>query len=128
MAGFMKPFEEKTYALLRIFAGFMFLWHGAQNLFGFPMAASEMPAFVQYGAGSIEFFGGFLVMIGFFTGWAAFLSSGLMAVAYWMVHGMQAFLPIQNQGEMAVLYCFIFLFISAKGSGIWSVDASRGAS
>ena len=69
---------------------------------------------------------GILVMIGLFTGWAAFLCSGLMAAAYWMAHGTQALLPIQNMGELAVLYCFTFLYISSQGFGIWSVDAARG--
>jgi len=79
-------------------------------------------------AGPIELIGGTLVMIGLFAGWAAFLCSGLMAFAYWMVHGTQALLPIQNMGELAALYCFVFLFISSQGSGIWSVDAARGSS
>lgn len=65
-------------------------------------------------------------MIGLFTGWAAFLCSGLMACAYWMAHGTQALLPIQNMGELAVLFCIVFLYISSHGSGIWSVDAARG--
>ena len=60
------------------------------------------------------------------TRWAAFVCSGLMAFAYWMAHGMNALLPIQNQGELSVLYCFAFLYISARGSGMWSVDAGRG--
>ena len=85
-----------------------------------------MPAFVQYGAGSIELIGGALVMIGLLTSWAAFLCSGTMAAAYWMAHGTKALLPIQNGGELAVLYCFVFLLVSARGSGIWSVDATRG--
>ena len=122
MAGFMKPLEEKAFALMRIMAGFMLLWHGSQKLFSFPIAPPEIPAFVQYFGGSIEFFGGVLIMMGLFTSWAAFIASGFMAVAYWMVHGMNAFLPLQNHGELAVLYCFVFLFISAKGAGIWSVD------
>ena len=65
-------------------------------------------------------------MIGLYTRWAAFICSGLMAAAYWMAHGTNALLPILNQGELAVLYCFVFLFISANGAGIWSVEASRG--
>jgi len=65
-------------------------------------------------------------MIGFFAGWAAFICSGQMAMAYWMVHGTKALLPIENGGELAALYCFVFLFIAAQGSGIWSVDAARG--
>jgi len=62
-------------------------------------------------------------MIGLFAHWAAFIASGEMAVAYWMVHATKALLPIENKGELAVLYCFIFLFISSQGSGIWSIDA-----
>lgn len=128
MSIFMQPYTAHTYALMRIVTGFLFLWHGTQKLFGVPMPAPpEMPAFVIAIAGPIELVGGTLVMIGLFTGWAAFLCSGLMAFAYWMVHGMQAPLPIQNMGELAALYCFVFLYISAQGSGIWSVDAARRA-
>ena len=84
----------------------------------------EAPAFIIYVAGPIELVGGLLIMVGLFTGWAAFLSSGLRAAAYWMAHGMKALFPLENGGELAALYCFVFLFISAKGSGIWSVDNS----
>ncbi len=125
MAAFINKYESQTYALLRIMSGFLFLWHGSSKLLGFPTAAPDAPAFIIYIAGSIELVGGLLVMIGLFTGWAAFLSSGLMAAAYWMGHGMKAFLPVLNDGELAVLYCFVFLFISARGSGIWSIDAMR---
>lgn len=126
MPPFMKPFTQQTYALMRIVAGLLFLWHGTQKLFSFPTAPPEIPAFVIYIAGPIEFLGGALVMVGLFTGWAAFLCSGLMAAAYWMVHGTQALFPLHNGGELAALYCFLFLYISAYGSGIWSVDATRG--
>jgi putative oxidoreductase len=126
MAAFMKPYEAQTYALLRIVSGFPFLWHGSQKLLGFPgEVPAEAPAFVLYIAGPIELFGGILVMIGLFTTWAAFLCSGLMAAAYWMAHGTKALLPAMNQGELAVLYCFVFLFIAARGSGIWSVDGGH---
>ena len=126
MPPFMKPFTQQTYALMRIVAGLLFLWHGTQKLFSFPTAPPEIPAFVIYIAGPIEFVGGALVMVGLFTGWAAFLCSGLMAAAYWMVHGTQALFPLLNGGELAALYCFLFLYLSAYGSGIWSVDAARG--
>ena len=120
---FMKRREAEIYALLRIVTGFLFLWHGMQKLFGFPGAMPEgVPAFVIYIAGPLELFGGVLVMIGLFTRPVAFVLSGLMAFAYWMGHGFHALLPILNLGELAVLYCFVFLFISAKGSGIWSLD------
>lgn len=122
---FLKRFAPHTFALMRIVTGFLFLWHGSQKLFGFP-EAGEMPPFVQYVGGSVEFFGGLLVAIGLFTRVAAFLCSGQMAVAYWTVHAPQALLPIVNQGELAALYCFVFLYIACHGSGIWSVDAARG--
>jgi putative oxidoreductase len=126
MANFMRPYESQTYALFRIVAGFLFLWHGIQLLFGVPgTPPAGVPAFVTLVAGPIELIGGTLVMIGLFTRWAAFLCSGLMAFAYWMAHGPRALLPILNEGELAVLYCFAFLFIAARGAGIWSVDAAR---
>ena len=84
----------------------------------------EAHAFIIYVAGPIELVGGLLIMVGLFTGWAAFLSSVLRAAAYWLAHGMKALFPLENGGELAALYCFVFLFISAKGSGIWSVDNS----
>ncbi len=127
MAGFMRAYESQTYAAFRIVTGLLFIWHGTQKLFGFPVPAPEAPAFVIYVAGSIELVGGALVMIGLFTGWAAFLCSGLMAAAYWMAHGTKAFFPLVNGGELAALYCFAFLFISARGAGIWSVDQPRAS-
>jgi putative oxidoreductase len=127
MATFMRSYEPQTYALLRIVTGFLFLWHGMQKLFGIPggMPAGA-PAFIIYTAGPIELIGGVLVMIGLVTRWAAFLCSGLMAFAYWMGHGTHALLPIQNQGELAVIYCVLFLYISARGPGLWSLDGQRG--
>ena len=125
MKPFMSSYNSQGYALMRIVVGFLFLWHGAQKLFGIPSPIpGEIPAFITYIAGPIELIGGTLVMIGLFTRWAAFLASGQMAVAYWMVHGTKALLPIQNNGELAALYCFVFLFISTQGGGIWSVDAA----
>ena len=76
-------------------------------------------------AGSIELIGGTLIMIGLFTRWAAFLCSGLMAAAYWVAHGTKELLPILNGGELAALYCFVFLFIAAHGPGLWSVDTAQ---
>lgn len=126
MASFMAPFNAHCYAALRIVVGFLFLWHGMDKLFGFPNGVPQgAPPFVLYVAGPIELIGGFLVMIGLQTRWAAFLCSGLMAFAYWLGHGTKAILPSSNGGELAVLYCFVFLFISAYGSGSWSVDRSR---
>ncbi|HLU05764.1 MAG TPA: DoxX family protein [Woeseiaceae bacterium] len=126
---FMKPFQEHTYALLRIVTGYMFLWHGAQKLFG-ALGAEQASGYMFWLAGPIELIGGVLVMIGLFTRPAAFICSGFSAAAYWMAHGSfdalpgSALLPITNRGELAVLYCFTFLYISARGAGIWSVDAA----
>ena len=125
MAAFMQPYQGQTYALLRIVAGFLFLWHGAQKLLGFPLAPPDAPPFILYVAGPIELVGGLLILLGLFTRWAAFVASGLMAAAYWMAHASKGVLPIQNHGELAVLYCFVFLVISARGAGQWSLDALR---
>ena len=122
---FMKSVATQTYALMRIVIGLLFFCHGTQKLFDFPSALSfEGTPFVIYGAGSIECLGGLLIVLGLLTRWVAFVCSGLMATAYWMAHGMKAFFPIDNGGELAVIYCFVFLFISAYGSGIWSVDST----
>jgi putative oxidoreductase len=129
MAHFMARFESQSYALLRMVAGFLFLWHGTQKLFGYPADPGyEIPAFVTYVGGPIELVGGALVMLGLATRWAAFLCSGMMAAAYWMAHGARHPLPLLNDGELAALYCFVFLAISARGPGIWSLDGLRSAS
>ena len=123
MLGFMKSYEDQTYALLRIVSGFLFLFHGTQKLLGFPPANYEPPWHIYYIAGPIELVGGALIMIGLFTVPVAFLASGLAAFAYWLGHfSADAWLPIMNRGDAAVLYCFAFLYIAAKGPGIWSVD------
>jgi putative oxidoreductase len=128
MAFVLDRFGAETHAALRIVAGLLFMCHGGQKLFGFPAPMpGEAPAFVVYVAGTIELVGGALVAVGFFTRQAAFLCSGLMAAAYWMAHGTKDLFPLNNGGELAALYCFLFLFLSAHGSGIWSVDAVRGA-
>jgi putative oxidoreductase len=127
--GFLSPYEPQLYALMRIVTGFLFLWHGLQKLVGFPPdeRLANAPAFILFTAGPIELFGGILVMIGLFTRPAAFLCSGLMGFAYWLAHGLNALLPVVNQGEMAALYCFVFLYIAARGAGIWSADGNRSA-
>lgn len=121
-------FSEPIYALMRIVVGFLFLCHGAQKLFGVLGRDAAESFTLMWFAGVIEFFGGLLVAIGLLAGWAAFLCSGQMAVAYFMAHhDPEALLPIQNKGELAVLYCWVFLMIAARGAGIWSVDAARGS-
>lgn len=119
-------YQEQTYALMRIVVGFLFLCHGAQKILGLlggvDGEGATAPLFSQYGlAGMIELVGGLAICLGIFTGWAAFLSSGLMAVGYFMAHQPMGALPIQNRGELAVVYTFLFLFIAARGSGIWSL-------
>ena len=123
---FMKSFEKHAYALLRIVSGFLFLWHGSQKLFNIPAVPYNFPAWLKFSAGPIEFFCGILIMIGLGTRWVAFIASGEMAVAYWYGHATNALLPLANKGELAVLYCFIFLFISSMGHGIWSIDSLIG--
>ncbi|MGA3015415.1 MAG: DoxX family protein, partial [Bacteroidales bacterium] len=93
---FLVKFEPQLYALLRIVAGFLFLWHGSQKLFGVPPAGYHMSTLMII-AGIIEFVGGLFIMTGFLTRWAAFISSGQMAFAYWSVHGLHAILPIVNK-------------------------------
>ena len=131
---FLRAHEPQVYAALRIVAGFLFLWHGMEKVVGFPEPMPPgVPAFIAWIAGPIELFGGILVRIGLFTRPAAFLSSGLMAFAYWMGHGgnpqnftdhgWKAIFPAVNHGDPAILYCFIFLYVAARGPGVWSVDA-----
>ena len=126
MPAFMRPFHSQAYAVMRIVVGLLFIWHGTQKLFEFPGSPPPVPSFVTYIAGPIELVGGLLVAVGLYAGWAAFFCSGEMAAAYWIAHGTHDLFPIVNGGELAVLYCFVFLYIAAQGSRIWSVDAARG--
>ena len=102
-------------------SGFLFVWHGSQKLFNFPIEFTHGLNPMIVGAGVIELIGGALVMVGFLTRPAAFICSGTMAAAYWMAHGTQNFFPLINGGEIPALYCFIFLFVATRGPGIWSV-------
>ena len=117
--------RELTLNLLRIFAGFLMAPHGAQKLFGVLGGEARPFGSLTWFAGVIELVGGLLVMIGLGTRWAAFILAGQMAVAYWMAHALDAPLPIQNGGELACLYCFVFLFLWANGGGRFSVDGAR---
>ncbi len=112
-----------AHSLLRMVTGLMFAQHGAQKLFGWlggDQVASVMSIFGV--AGVLELFGGILIILGLFTRPVAFVLSGQMAVAYFMAHASRGFWPVVNQGELAVLYCFIFLFLAAHGAGRWSLD------
>jgi putative oxidoreductase len=125
MNRFLGRHADRFYAIFRIVVGFLFSFHGMQKLFGAFGGQKVEIASLMGLAGVIEFVCGILVMIGLFTSWAAFIASGTMAVAYFMAHASGGLWPIVNKGEMAVLYCFAFLYIAARGAGPWSV--ARGA-
>ena len=116
-------------SVLRIVAAVMFMQAGTVKLFGWPMGmpdGSTAPMMSQVWIGAVlELVGGALLIVGLFTRPVAFILSGEMAVAYWQFHAPQAFWPVVNQGQPAVLYCFIWLYISAAGAGPWSLDALR---
>jgi putative oxidoreductase len=116
-------------AALRIMTGLLFLSHGLTKLIHWPAtdyfpAGQPLPALMLV-AGILEVVGGVLFTLGLFTRLTAFILAGMMAVAYFMAHMPSSFFPIQNGGEAAVLYCFIFLYFAATGAGPFSVDASR---
>ena len=115
-------FAPQLYALLRIVAGLLFACHGAQKLFGL-LGGQQVPIASQMGlAGIIEFVGGLMIAVGFLTGFAAFIASGQMAVAYFGQHAPRGLWPIRNGGELAVLYCLLFLYIASRGAGMWGLD------
>jgi len=112
-------------SVLRIVAAFMYITHGTQKLFGFPVLEPKAPAelFSMFGvAGVLETFGGLLLLLGLFTRPVAFVLAGEMAVAYFMFHFPKSFWPILNGGEHAVLFCFLYLYLAAAGGGEWALD------
>jgi len=114
-------------SLMRIIVAFLFIQHGGQKLFDFPAAMPqpvELLSLIGI-AGILEFFGGLFLLLGLFTRPVAFLLSGQMATAYFMVHAPEGFWPLVNQGELAVIYCFVFLYLAAAGGGKWSLDRLR---
>ena len=122
----LAPFAPYAYALLRIIAGLLFVCHGGQKLFGW-FGGQPVPLGSLFGvAGTIEIVLGILITIGLLTSFAAFIASGEMAVAYFIGHFPKSFWPLENEGEPAVLFCFIFLFMASEGSGICSIDGARG--
>lgn len=123
---FYTTWTPRLLSVLRIITGFLFVWHGSQKFFNYPpdtsgLMPNPLPAIIVVAA-VMELFGGLLILIGLFTRPVAFLLSGLMAAAYFMGHASLGFLPLQNGGETAVLYCFVFLFLSVAGGGEWSLD------
>jgi putative oxidoreductase len=118
--------QPQVLAILRIVVGLLFLEHGLSKFFGFPVPFPVHPLPpLLIAAGAIECAAGVLVTIGLFTRLAAFIASGEMAVAYFMGHASKGFWPLQNMGEGAILYCFIFLYLAAAGAGAWSIDSAR---
>ena len=121
----MNGAAPKFLSILRLMTGLLFLEHGTAKLFGFPHVDTydHLQLMSLLGlAGVIEAAGGFLVAIGLFTRWAAFIMSGEMAVGYFMSHAPHGFFPILNRGDGAILYCFIFFYLFLAGGGPWSVD------
>ncbi len=123
---FFPAWTPRVLSILRVIAGFLLLAHGTQKLFGFPPSpqaggGGPVPLYISV-AGWLELVGGALLIVGLFTRPVAFILSGLMAVAYFMAHAPQGFWPILNRGELAVLYCFVFLYLAAAGGGEWSLD------
>jgi putative oxidoreductase len=127
---FFATWSPRALALLRIVAGYLLIQHGASKLLGFPHVAmfDNLPLFSLIGlAGVLELVGGALLIVGFLTRPAAFILSGELAAAYFIGHASRGhfLMPMLNQGELAVLYCFVFLFIAVAGAGAWSIDAMR---
>jgi putative oxidoreductase len=129
VSAFWSKWSPVLLSILRIVAAFLFMQHGMQKLLGFPGAGDhkvELMSLMGF-AGCLELIGGGLLLLGLFTRPLAFVLAGEMAFAYFMAHAPQGFWPILNQGEGAVLYCFVFLYLSAAGGGPWSLDrALRG--
>ena len=125
----LDSWRPQVLSMLRIIVGLLFLQHGLVKLFAFPMAfPNPVPQFsLLWFAAVIEIIGGTLLVLGLFTRWVAFICSGLMAFAYFIGHSPRALYPIQNGGNLAILYCFVFLYLFFAGPGPWSVDAKRSA-
>ena len=126
---FPSTWAPRLRSVLRIVAGLMFMLHGALKLLGFPEAGAKLqphaPAYLK-AAGFIELIGGALIALGLLTSIAAFIAAGEMAVAYFKQHAPNGFWPVVNGGELAALYCFVFLYLAFAGPGPWSIDAMLG--
>ena len=124
----LEKYQPQLRALLRIMTALLFMEHGLAKLIHFPVPQPGVPSplpSILIAAAWIEAVGGVLIAVGLFTRLVAFLCAGEMAIGYFMFHFPQSFWPIVNMGEAAILYCFIFLYLSAAGPGAWSVDAMR---
>ena len=119
-------YQPQALAVLRIMTALLFIAHGTQKLFGFPpsdMAGGASGLMLV--AGILEVVGGLMILVGVLTRPVAFVLSGMMAVAYFMAHAPQSFYPVNNGGDAAILFCFVFLYLVFAGPGAWSVDGSR---
>lgn len=125
MHKWMNKYSELAYAAMRVVAGFVFACHGAQKYFGVLGGSVQIHTTKGVIAGTVELVGGALIALGLFTSIAAFIASGEMAVAYFWVHAKRGFWPILNKGELAVVLCFLFLYIAATGAGRYSLDELR---
>src|SRR5262245_39242057 len=134
MSSLLSPLAERSYALLRIVSGFMFTFHGLQKIFG--VLAPPEQGTVAFGSqiwigGVLELVCGIAIALGVFASLAAFVASGMMAVAYFQFHWKfqldRNFFPGVNQGELAVLYCFLFLYVACRGPGVWSLAVRRSS-
>jgi putative oxidoreductase len=125
---FLAPYTAQLLSVLRIMSGLLLLQHGTMKYLNFPEGPMSGASPLTMGgfAGLLELVGGVLIVIGLFTRPVAFILSGMTAVAYFYAHAPQGFYPILNGGELAALYCFVFLYLAAAGGGAWSVDRLRG--
>ncbi len=122
----LSRWQPQLLAILRIVAGLLFLEHGVSKFFGIPVPFPVHPLpTLLVGAGVIELVAGILVTVGLFTRIAAFIASGEMAIAYWMMHFPKSPWPVANMGEAAIFFCFVFLYLAAAGPGAWSIDGLR---
>lgn len=125
----LTTWAPRMLSLLRIVSGLIFMEHGTQKFLAFPAPmepGGPPPGSLGWYAGIVELVAGLLIALGLFTRPAAFLASGTMAVAYWYAHAPQNFFPVNNGGDAAILYCFVFLYLVFAGPGPWSLDAKRG--
>jgi putative oxidoreductase len=124
MEPFLGKYSSCLYTTLRIIAGLMFAMHGSQKLLAWPGGSASMSLASLLGvAGVVELIGGLMIAFGFLTSYAALIASGEMAVAYFKAHAPQGALPLLNRGELAVVYCFLFLYMASQGGGAWSLDS-----
>jgi putative oxidoreductase len=123
--GLPERWAARLLSVLRIVSGLIFMEHGTQKLLNFPPPPTPIEGPLMMTGGVLEMVGGLLILVGLFTRPVAFVLAGEMAVAYWMFHAPRGPFPALNMGDAAILFCFIFLYLSAAGAGPWSLDAMR---